>query len=56
MDVPGCLARALGAAVLTSALALPAGALAQNLQYLSGQNVVPAFAGWARHQDGSFTF
>ena len=56
MDVPGCLARALGAAVLTSALALPAGALAQNLQYLSGQNVVPAFEGWARNQDGSFTF
>lgn len=29
---------------------------AQNLQYLSGQNVVPAFEGWERNTDGSFTF
>jgi hypothetical protein len=30
-------------------------ATAQNLQYLSGQNVVPAFDGWTRNPDGSFT-
>ena len=31
-------------------------ATAQNLQYLSGQNIVPAFEGWERNPDGSFTF
>ena len=34
----------------------PPSVSAQNLQYLSGQNVVPAFEGWARNADDSFTF
>ena len=37
-------------------LAAPFDAAAQNLQYLSGQDVVPAFEGWERNPDGSFTF
>ena len=31
-------------------------ATAQNLQYLSGQDIVPAFEGWERNPDESFTF
>ena len=31
-------------------------ATAQNLQYLSGQHLVPAFEGWERNPNGSFTF
>ncbi|HJN46936.1 MAG: hypothetical protein CL477_02170 [Acidobacteria bacterium] len=36
-------------------LAARGAAVAQNLQYLSGQRVVPAFEGWERNPDGSFT-
>ncbi len=39
----------------SSLLAAPPTAVSQNLQYLSGQSVVPAFEGWERNQDGSFT-
>jgi len=38
------------------AASLDPSAFAQNLQYLSGQHIVPAFEGWEQHPDGSFTF
>jgi len=50
------LVRTLYAVVAIGWLAMPPAASAQNLQYLSGQNVVPAFEGWERNPDGSFTF
>ena len=54
----GCLPRIVCACVGLWLLAVPLAvdATAQNLQYLSGQNIVPVFEGWERKPDGSFTF
>ena len=50
------LTRAVCAGIGLWLLAATIDATAQNLQYLSGQNVVPVFEGWERNQDGSFAF
>jgi hypothetical protein len=50
------LTRVVCALATVGWLSTPPSVSAQNLQYLSGQNVVPAFEGWERNADGSFTF
>ena len=58
MTTPSRFTRTLYACAGLWLLAAPldTSATAQNLQYLSGQAIVPAFEGWARNPDGSFTF
>lgn len=46
--------RACLLAVVVAAVASSASSSAQQLQYLSGQNVVPFFEGWEPNPDGSF--
>ena len=48
--------RAVSACAGLWLLVMPLTATGQNLQYLSGQDVVPAFEGWERNPDGSFIF
>ena len=40
--------------VLAVAVLVGGSAAAQQLQYLSGQNVAPYFEGWEQNADGSF--
>lgn len=53
-NMPSRIRKASGAIGIALAATVVGAAMAQQLQYLSGQNVAPYFEGWEQNPDGSF--